>query len=371
MKEKIVFIVNHDVVIYNFRRELIERLLEMEYEIHIFSPSGSRIDKLVEMGCIHKEINVNRHGTNILEDLKLVKRYLFEIKSIMPIAVLTYTIKPNIYGGIAANLLKVPYITNVTGLGNAIENQNFIKKFSTKMYSFSLKRAYHVFFQNKANLGYFEKELDSNKYSLLPGSGVNLTQFKPLDYPEAKTINFLFLARIMKEKGIEEYLFVAKKLKKVYTHCNFHVAGFVDGDYEEVIKNEHERGNIIYHGMVDNVTNLFQAMNCIVLPSYHEGMSNVLLEASASARPVIASNIPGCQEIIDDNETGFLCEVKNTLSLEEAVRKFIGLSFYEQKIMGEAARRKVESNFDRDIIIDHYTTRLGEIRNGKFISKDC
>ncbi|MCD4961910.1 glycosyltransferase family 4 protein [Enterococcus casseliflavus] len=358
MKERIVFIVNHDVVIYNFRKELVEKLLEMNYEIFIFSPSGSKIDKLIELGCVHIDISINRHGTNIIEEMKLVHKYYQELKKIKPKVVLTYTIKPNIYGGIASKLLKIPYISNVTGLGNAIENDNFMQKLFSFMYSTSLKGASFVFFQNEDNLNFFRKKLNHKKIDLLPGSGVNLSQFKPLSYPNTKNINFLFLARIMKEKGIDEFLSVAKRIKEESNDVYFHIAGFIDGDYENIIENEVQLGNVIYHGMVDDVANVFKDIHCLVLPSYHEGMSNVVLEACASARPVIASNIPGCKEIVDHNKTGFLCEAKSAESLYEAVEKFIGLNLTEKICMGNKARKKVENNFNRQIIIDKYIERI-------------
>lgn len=361
MKERIVFIVNHDVVIYNFRKELVEKLLEKNYEVYIFSPYGPKIDNLIDMGCLHIDISINRHGTNIMEEMKLVHSYYQELKKIKPKVVLTYTIKPNIYGGLASKLLKIPYISNVTGLGNAIEQDNFMQKLFSFMYSSSLKRASFVFFQNEDNLNFFSKKLNRDKIDLLPGSGVNLSQFKPLTYPDTQNVNFLFLARIMKEKGIDEYLSVAKKIKHDFKDVYFHIAGFIDGDYEDIIESEVRSGNIVYHGMVDDVTKIFKDIHCLVLPSYHEGMSNVVLEACASARPVIASNIPGCKEIIDHNKTGFLCESKSSESLYQAVVKFISLNLTEKISMGNSARIKVENNFNRQIIIDKYIERIEEI----------
>lgn len=361
MKEKIVFIVNHDVVIYNFRRELVEKLLEMNYDVYIFSPVGKKIDMLVELGCVHVNIDINRHGTNLIEEAKLVHKYYHELEKIKPKVVLTYTIKPNIYGGLAAKILKIPYISNVTGLGNAIENDNFLRKFFSFMYSSSLKGANFVFFQNEDNLNFFRRKINKNKIGLLPGSGVNLTQFKPLDYPTDKSVNFLFLARIMKEKGIEEFLSVAKKIRKDFKDVYFHIAGFIDGDYERIIEDEVQKGNVIYHGMVDDVTEIFKDTHCLILPSYHEGMSNVMLEACASARPVIASNIPGCKEIVDNNTTGFLCESRSVDSLYHATLKFLNLSEKEKKNMGRNARLKVDKNFNRQIIVDKYIERIEEI----------
>lgn len=362
-RNKIVFIVNHDVVIYNFRKELVVQLLSHGHDVYILSPDGEKINRLVEMGCKHIKIAVNRHGINPVEDMKLFNRYRKALKKIGPDIVFTYTIKPNIYGGAAAYFLRIPFFVNVTGLGNAIKNDSgFLKKISSCMYRQILKRAAAVFFQNKSNLSFFSKKISFKNVHLLPGSGVNLSSFKPIDYPNNKQTSFLFLSRIMKEKGFDEFLAAAQQMKALGFNASFEVAGFIDGsDYEEKINKSVEEGLIRYHGQVEDVRQLFEGINCIVLPSYHEGMSNVLLEAAASGRPLIASKIPGCQEIIDEQKNGFLCEPKNSGDLFQKMKSFYELSREEQAFMGIKSRDKVEIEFDRKIVIDKYIHVMEEI----------
>ena len=360
---KIVFIVNHDVVIYNFRKELVEKLLSLGHEVFIISPDGKKINLLIEMGCKHEKIDVNRHGINPVEDIKLFNRYSNALKKIGPDIVFTYTIKPNIYGGAAAYFLHIPFFINVTGLGNAIKNDSgFLKKISSYMYSQILKRADAVFFQNKNDMSFFSKKISFKRVELLPGSGVNLSSFQPIEYPKNKKLRFLFLSRIMKEKGFDEFLSAARQMKSSGYDASFEVAGFIDEiDYEKKVNKSVEEGIINYYGQVDDVRQLFKNINCLVLPSYHEGMSNVLLEAAASGRPLIASNIPGCQEIIDDRNNGFLCEPKNSEDLLRKMILFYELSWNEQEFMGIKSRDKVEKEFNRNIITDKYIDMMEDV----------
>ena len=361
-------LVNHDVVIYNFRKELVERLLEDGYEVIISSPYGERIDDLVQMGCKYIEATLSRHGTNILEELKLLTHYRKIIKEVKPDVVLSYTIKPNIYGGMACRALKVPYIANITGLGTAVENAGIMQKISISLYKLAFKKINCAFFQNTENMQFFiDNNIAIGKHRLVPGSGVNLEQFQPLSYPNDNTIEFVFISRIMKEKGIDQYLEAAEVIRVKYPNTRFHVCGFCEQAYEDKLNNFQERGIIIYHGMVRDIRVILENTHCTIHPTYYpEGLSNILLESSACARPIITTDRSGCREVVDDEVNGYIIEQKNTQSLIEKIEKFILLDKATKKHMGLSGRKKVENEFDRQIVVEAYleeilkVIRLGE-----------
>lgn len=360
---KILILANNDVGLYKFRKELIEALLK-EHEVHISLPYGEFVDDMVELGCIYHNVEFDRHGTNPIKELGQISYYKKLLKSIKPNVVLTYTIKPNIYGGMACAAVKVPYFCNITGLGTAIENLGIMQKISLTLYRLGLKKARKVFFQNQQNLDFMLKhKVVKSNYHLLPGSGVNLNNFTLMDYPNEQTnINFLFIGRVMKDKGIDEFLSMSKQIKSKYQCTSFDIIGMIDGDYEDTINTAVSEGYINYHGLQSDVKPFVQKSHCVVLPSYHEGMANVLLEAAASGRPVIATDIAGCRETFDDGVSGFSCEPKSAESLIGAVEKFITIPYEQKKEMGIAGRKKVEQQFDRQIVINAY---LKEINNLK------
>ncbi|NMA48154.1 MAG: glycosyltransferase family 4 protein [Tissierellia bacterium] len=360
--KKVLFLVNHDVVIYNFRRELVERLLHDGYEVYISSPYGERIDDLVAMGCEFIETSIERHGTNILEDLKLLMHYNRIIKVINPDVVLSYTIKPNIYGGLACMARNVPYIANITGLGTAVENKGLIQKLTILLYKVAFRKVNCVFFQNKQNRQFFiDNKVKINNYRLIPGSGVNLDYFHVLDYPSNETTEFVFISRIMKEKGIDEYLEAAECIKSEYPNTRFHICGFCEERYEDKLKEMQDKGIISYHGMIKDVREYLRKCSAIIHPTYHEGMSNVLLEAAATGRPVLASNIPGCKEIFTEGVSGFGFEAKNVGDLVDTIKNFIELPHNKKRAMGLAGRKKVEKEFNRQIIIEAYLLEITRI----------
>lgn len=363
--KKILILVNHDVVIYNFRKELVWALLEQGYEVYLSSPKGERISLLQERGVNYIPTTLDRHGTNVVGDMKLLRQYLAMMRKIQPDMVLTYTIKPNIYGGMAARICRIPYLVNITGLGTALEHVGFLQKITTVLYKISMKKAKRIFFQNRENLQFFQKRHIGNapQYYLLPGSGVNLEEFQVLPYPDDDEIHFVFISRIMKEKGIEEYLKAAEVIKSKYSEVYFHICGFCEEAYQDRLKRLQDQGTIIYHGMVSDVRDVLKKVHGVVLPSYHEGMSNALLEAAACGRPVLASKIPGCQEIFDDGVTGIGFEPRSSDSLIKAIETFISLPYEEKKSMGLAARKKMEREFDRKQVVDTYMNVIEAVTN--------
>lgn len=359
LNNKVLILVNHDIVIYNFRKELVERLIEEGYEIYLSSPYGERIDELINMGCNYIPVNINRHGSNIYEEIKLIKHYKKIVKTINPSIVLTFTIKPNVYGGLVCRYLSVPIITNITGLGSAVVNGGIKQLISKTLYKFSLKKVSRVFFQNTSNQHFFENnKIALNKHTLLPGSGVNLKEFSFLEYPNDNRIEFVFISRIMKEKGIEEYLKAASYIKEKYPKTIFHVLGFCEESYEERLLSLHSQGVIKYHGMQRDIRTYLANSHCTILPSYHEGMSNVLLESASSGRPIITSNISGCKEIVDDGINGYLVEKADSVDLIEKIEKFINITYQEKLKMSIASRKKVEQNFNREIVVNKYLQQI-------------
>lgn len=360
---KILILANNDIGLYNFRKELIEKIIQKNNNVYISLPNGERVKDLIELGCNFVETNIDRRGTNPLKDIKLIMKYKKIIKKINPDIVLSYTIKPNIYGGIVCRIKKVPYICNITGLGTATENKSIIQKLVFTLYKIALKDVKCCFVQNSENLQFLidNKLVDKMKCKLIPGSGVNLEHFKILQYPsENENVKFLFISRIMREKGIEQYLEAAKYIKGKYNNTEFHILGFCEQEYEEKLKKMTDEGIINYHGLQKDIIPFLREGSCLIHPSYYpEGMSNVLLEASASARPVITTNRSGCREIVEDGKTGYIIEIRNSKQLIEKIEEFLKLSNEQRRQMGREARKKVENEFDRNIVINKYMKEIG------------
>ena len=356
-KKKVLFLVNHDIVIYNFRKELVQELINSGYKVYISSPYGERIDFLKKMGCIYREVKINRHGKNPCAEWKLLRYYNTLLKEIQPDIILTFTIKPTIYGSIAARKNRIPCIVTITGLGMALERKGILQKGLLYAYRWCLKNVSCVFFQNKSNLEFFEKHnLYHGMKKLLPGSGVNLSEYTyeayP-DYPEENT-KFLFVGRVMKDKGVDEYLEAAKRVKQIYPKVEFGMAGFIDGKYADILREACRQRTIRYYGVQTDIKPFYKAASAVVLPSYHEGMANVLLEAAAMGRPVIASNIPGCRETFDEGVSGLGFEVKSTEDLSAKLLQFIKIPLEIKTLMGKRGREKMTKDFDRNLVVKKY-----------------
>jgi len=360
--KKILILANIDLGLYKFRRELVEKLVE-ENEVYICIPDGPFVEKLQKIGAKFVSCNLmDRRGTNPLKEIKLYRYYIDTLKKIKPDIVLSYTIKPNVYGGLACQKLRIPYVANVTGLGTAVENPGLLQLITISLYKLGLKKAQKVFFQNEANKQFMlDKHVVKGAYDILPGSGVNLKQYNLLDYPESKEMHFLFIARVMREKGIEQYLEAAEKLTAKYDNLHFHVCGFCEEEYEKRLQQLQQSGIIEYHGMVEDMLPFYELAACTVHPTFYpEGLSNVLLESSACGRPIITTNRSGCKEVIEDGINGFLVNERDSKDLIDKIEKFIAMTYEERKKMGINGRKKVEREFDRQIVVDKY---LKEVTN--------
>ena len=336
---RLLILANSDSAIFKFRSELIEK--------HEFF-----------------DIPVNRHGLNPLEDYKLLRRYKALIQSFKPNAILLYTIKPNLYGSIAAAKFHIPCLCNITGLGSALETPGMLQQLLVRMYRYAMRSENTIFFQNKHGKDFFIEHCigKEKQYYLLPGSGVNLDKFKVLPYPEKGPLRYFFIARVIKEKGIDEFLYVAHRFREEGKTAEFHVCGACEESYEDILGEADAKGVIKYHGLVKDMRAMYERASCIVLPSYYpEGQSNVLLEGGASGRPLITTDHPGCREAVDDQVTGFLVRKKDVQDLYKKACRIYFMSVEERKSMGLKGRMKIEKEFDRKIVIEAYKARLNLI----------
>lgn len=353
--KKVLILANSSGGLYDFRNELVLELLK-EYEVYVSVPDETAVDKLKAEGCKVIHTDINRRGMNPVQDLKLFQSYRKLLKEIMPQVVLTYTIKPNIYGGLCCRLQKVPYLVNITGLGTTFERGGMLQKMVVAMYRMALKKANCVFFQNDRNKQIFEENgIYGLKTKRVNGSGVNVEKFQYEEYPGREKPKFLFVGRLMKEKGIEEYLYCAKKYAK---RAEFDIIGYCEEAYEEEVKKLQQQGCLRFHGFQSDVKSFYKDTDAVVIASYHEGMSNVLLEAAATGRPVLATNIPGCKEAVEDNMTGLLFAPRDTGALESTIEYFLSMQAKQREIMGQAARRKMEQEFDRRKVVESYMEEI-------------
>ncbi|MHB1484501.1 MAG: glycosyltransferase [Saccharofermentanales bacterium] len=366
-KRKVLILVNHDVVIYNFRKELVERLVSDGAEVHLSSPYGKRIDELKAMGCHYIDTEIDRRGTSIFRDMKLLFFYRRLMKDIRPDIVLTYTIKCNIYGGMASKAYRIPYIANITGLGSAVGKPGLMSGITVFLYKIAFRRISVLFFQNTGNMAFFAaNRIAEGRHRLIPGSGVNLAEHKFEEYPpESDTVRFLFIGRIMKEKGIEELIDAAVFIKEKYAGSGrtilFDAIGFCEDEYKEKAASLEKNGAIRFYGTVGDVHSFIRDCNAVVLPSYHEGMANVLLEGASTGRPVLASAINGCIETFDEGVSGFGFMPRNSADLEDKLIRFIELPYEKKKEMGRAGRAKMEAEFDRNVVVAAYMDEINRI----------
>lgn len=358
---RVLIVTNSDIGLYKFRKELMEELVK-ENEVYIALPKGEFYDELLAIGCRYIETTLDRHGINPIKELRVFSLYKRIIKEVKPDIVFTYTIKPNVYAGMACAALNIPYVANITGLGMAVENPGLMQILTLNLYKFGLRKAKKVFFQNNENREFMiAKGAVKGSYDMLPGSGVNLNNYTVSEYTDGKTVDFVFVSRIMKEKGIDQYLDAAKEIRGKYPETRFHVCGFCEQAYEDKLKELNTNGTIIYHGLVKNMAAIYKQMSCTIHPTYYpEGLSNVLLESAASGRPIITTNRSGCREVVDDGINGYVIEEKNSKDLIEKIEMFLSKSVEERKQMGLAGRKKVEREFNRRIVIDKYLAEMKE-----------
>lgn len=357
MEKRVLILSNHFITIYNFRKELITKLVKDGNEVFISIPKADENRFFSDMGCKIIETPIDRRGVNPIRDFGLILNYIKIMKELKPDIIFSYTIKPNVYGCIASNITKNKQVSNITGTGATFLKKNVVSTIAKILYKLSVKKSYKVFFQNSGDKNYFvENKMVRNNYEMLPGSGVNLEQYEVCDLPSEEETNFIFIGRVMELKGIEQYLECAKSIKEKHSNTNFYVAGFVEEDkYKDIIEDYHEKRIINYIGFQKDIKSWIEKCHCTILPSHGgEGVPNVLLESAAMGRTCIASKINGSKDVIDDGVTGYLFETGNAQDLIEKVERFLGLDFEDKKQMGLAGRKKIEIDFDRQIVIETY-----------------
>jgi len=369
---KNVLIIGNDfITIYNYRKELVNYILS-KYNVIILIPKDERSQYFEDLGCIVENLIISRFGMNPFSEIKTIKCIKKAIEKYNPLVCLTFTIKPNIYVGIATRTNKVPFIANITGIGTKLYKKGI---FSTALFfllRYSLKNASFIFFQNKSNMDLFKtKKVSSknNNYVLIPGSGINVQEYEYSKIMPKNITKFVTVARLRKDKGYDELFDAIKIVYECNKNVEFHIVGWSEDDsYLKKIEKLSKIYPIIYHGNKSKVEVklIMKECDCLIHPSYHEGMSNVMLEASALGRPCIASNIPGCKEIVNDEISGFLFEVKNSIELSNKVLKFIQLDYIKKNEMGLNARKHVEVNFSINKVIEKYMDAIEKIEKGNY-----
>lgn len=361
MKGNILVLANFIAGLHSFRKEVMKAIVDAGYQLYISVPDADSglAKNFEEFGCHLIKTEFNRRGMNPFADFKLMMAYRRMIKQLKPLAVLSYTIKPNVYGGIACRLTGTPLIANVTGLGDAIENGGWLQKLTVSLYKFGIGKAAQVFFQNETNRNFcIQHKIANYNAIVLPGSGVSLTHHCFQEYAPDGVIKFLFIARLLKDKGTEEYFETAKAIKTKYPQTEFQILGWKEGPYQQQMEELVKDGFINYLGTTSDIRPFLTNVHCTIMPSYHEGMSNVNLESAANGRPVITTNVPGCRETVDEGKTGYLVEAKSAEALIKGVERFLALPYSQKATMGQMAREKVEREFDRNIVIKAYLNAI-------------
>ncbi len=349
--KKVLILTNHSFMLWQFRRELIGEMLRQGMTVTVGTPFGDHVADFETMGCRMIDTPLERRGINPLRDLSLLMQYRKILKEEKPDMVITYSIKPNIYGGAVCRLMGIPYCANVQGLGTAFQKPA-IAALVTAMYRFALKKAKAVFFENHANAREFcdRRITPESRQVVLRGAGVNLEYHSCQPYPAEEPTRFLYLGRLMREKGIDELLYAAERLARENAEFSLDLVGFYEDSYADRVKALEQAGIARFHGFQPEARPYYANAHCIILPSYHEGMSNVLLEAAAAGRPLITSDIPGCREAVTDG-SGLLCQVRSGESLYERMKGFLQMTFSQREEMGKKGRLHMEQNFSREQIV--------------------
>ncbi len=356
----ILILSNSSSGLYEFRNEVVEDLLS-DHEVFISLPDEDSYTKiLADEGCHIFHTPFNRRGMNPISDVLLMFRYIRLIRMIKPNMVFTYTIKPNIYGGMACRLTHTNYATNITGLGTAIQSGGILSKVLIRMYRIALNKAKAVFYQNEYNMEFMLGQRVSGREQsiLLPGSGVNTIKHSYKPYPsEDKGVRVLAVLRIMKDKGIEEFLYAADRICDEFD-AHFVLAGGYEDDarqeYEPQVQRLVEAGKLEYVGFCDRIDELYERSHILIHPSYHEGLSNVCLEAAACGRLVVTTDVPGCRETVIPGETGLLFKSKDKNAAYNALVEILSISSSEREHMGRQGRKYVEENFNRENVVRKY-----------------
>lgn len=366
---KIAIVLNTSWNIYNFRMGLVNSLLEHGHEVTAIAPKDEYTHLLIDAGCNYQEVTMDSRGANVIKDLGLIFELLGIYRRVKPDVILHYTIKPNIYGTLAASILRIPTVNNVCGLGTAFLNKGIVSRIAIGMYKLAFKFPKLVYFQNDDDKKFFEENniIRNNATQVLPGSGINLAHFKPSESTKNKKFTFLLISRLIHDKGIIEYIDAVKYLKEKGVDANFQILGNKDTEHrrgisEEIINSWIDNNFVEYLGSTDDVRPYINKADCIVLPSYREGTPKSLLEAASSAKPIVATNVAGCTNIVRDNVNGMLCNVKDSQDLANKLEAMSELPKKRLIEMGLESRKIVEQRFDEKIVIDSYLNTISSLQ---------
>lgn len=356
--------------VYNFRQGFIKVLRNQGYRVLVMAPYDTYASRLRELGCEYVEVKMQNSGVNPFIDIGVIWRYWKLLRRHQPTVLLTFTPKPNIYGAIAARLTETPTISNVSGLGRAFIKKSWVTSVVEGLYRLAFTHPVKVFFQNNDDKSIFLEMglINEEKVGLLPGSGVDTQKFLPAqDIDDKKPFVFILVARMLRDKGIGEYVEAARIIKGIYPHIRFQLVGFLDADNPSAISQAEmaqwiKEGVIEYPGSTDDVREYFAQANCAVLPSYREGTPRTLLEAASMALPIVTTDAPGCRDTIDQDVTGYMCGVKDVQGLADCMLKMLELPETQRRQMGLAGRRKMQRQFSEKIVFDAYLRAIHEIR---------
>ncbi|MEW9920351.1 glycosyltransferase family 4 protein [Marimonas sp. MJW-29] len=366
---RVLISVNAAWNIWNFRRPLIDALIADGHAVTVLAPKDDTVPKLEALGCSVRHLEMNVKGLNPLQDSNLLMRLRKHFRDLQPDVILSFTIKNNIFGAIAAKSVGIPFVPNVTGLGTAFLSGGMLETVAVTLYKMAFRKLPIVFFQNADDRDLFVERglVTAPQARLLPGSGIDLDHFAAAAYPQKEGVPvFLMVARLLRDKGVLEYVDAARLVKSRHPAARFQLLGATDAENRTAIDGEtvqdwEREGVIEYLGTVEDVRPSVEAAQCVVLPSYREGAPRTLIEAAAMARPLIATNVPGCRAVVDAGRTGFLCEVQSGESLASACEAFLALPPEERAAMGRAGRSKMEREYGHSIVVDAYRTVLREL----------
>lgn len=372
-KEYVVaLLTNNDDDVYCFRKELIEALIADGFQMLISCPDGPKFELMKDIPYIYDNPDIDRRGTKPMKDFGLLMHYRKLFKQYRPAVVLTYTAKPNVYASIVAHQLGIPVINNLTGLGSVVNETGLMKNFIMWLFKLAYRKSACMMFQNETNMKVaIDQGMVKGKYRLIPGSGVDTDRYPLQPYPEGgdgktgEPVVFNYIGRILHDKGVDDYIEAAKRIKKNFPQTEFNLMGFIEPTeihYEKDLKELQEQGIVIYRGSLKDVKPYISRSHCTIHPStYGEGMSNVLQESASSGRFLITTNNPGCQETVENEKTGYIYQGGDVDALVSTIERFLALPNSQRKMAGEFGRKRMEEMFSRKIVIKAYQEEIKRI----------
>ena len=353
---------------------IVKLLISQGHKVTVLAPPDSSVSNLKKYGCDFVPLEMNAKGLNPMESLRLVMLLSRKFKQLKPDIILSYTIKNNIFGALAARYLGIPFIPNVSGLGTAFLSGGFLRSVASHLYKLAFRGVPVIFFQNNDDLNLFVSMglIKPGQARTLPGSGIDLEYYSQTSYPvDFEPIIFIMIARLLRDKGTVEFVEAARQVKKTFPQARFQLLGDADSENRSAISSDKicewvSQGVIEYLGTTHDVRPFIFAAHCVVLPSYREGSPRTLMEAASMARPLIATDVPGCRSVVENEISGLLCKAQSSESLATAILNFLALSADDQRKMGIAGRRKMEREYDKDIVVRAYAKGIHDVITQKY-----